>query len=86
MDVPVCVLGEAHRGAAELDAVLGHQQERRHPALAQHRQQLVQLQLAAGTADAEPERISQMGLQQQLDVFKAEFARTAPVGRLNTSC
>jgi peroxiredoxin len=26
-------------------------------------------------------RISQMGLQQQLDVFKAEFARTAPVGR-----
>ena len=27
------------------------------------------------------ERISQMGLQQQLDAFKAEFARTAPVGR-----
>jgi peroxiredoxin len=28
-----------------------------------------------------PERISQMGLQQQLDVFKAVFARTAPAGR-----
>jgi peroxiredoxin len=27
------------------------------------------------------ERISEMGLQQQLDAFKAEFARTAPVGR-----
>jgi peroxiredoxin len=26
-------------------------------------------------------RISQMGLQQQLDAFKAEFARTAPAGR-----
>jgi thiol-disulfide isomerase/thioredoxin len=25
--------------------------------------------------------MSQMGLQQQLDAFKAEFARTAPVGR-----
>ena len=28
-----------------------------------------------------PERMSQMGLQQQLDAFKAEFARTAPAGR-----
>jgi peroxiredoxin len=28
-----------------------------------------------------PERISQMGLQQQLDVFKAEFAHTARAGR-----
>jgi len=28
-----------------------------------------------------PERISQMGLQQQLDAFKAAFARTAPAGR-----
>src|ERR1700755_2473446 len=28
-----------------------------------------------------PERMSQMGLQQQLDAFKAEFARTAPSGR-----
>jgi peroxiredoxin len=27
------------------------------------------------------EKISQMGLQQQLDAFKAEFARTAPAGR-----
>jgi peroxiredoxin len=27
------------------------------------------------------ERISQMGLQQQLDAFKAEFVRTAPAGR-----
>jgi hypothetical protein len=27
------------------------------------------------------EWISQMGLQQQLDAFRAEFARTAPVGR-----
>ena len=26
------------------------------------------------------ERMSQMGLQQQLDAFKAEFARTAPAG------
>jgi peroxiredoxin len=28
-----------------------------------------------------PEMMSQMGLQQQLDAFKAEFARTAPTGR-----
>jgi hypothetical protein len=27
-----------------------------------------------------PKRISQMELQRQLDVFKAEFARTAPAG------
>lgn len=28
-----------------------------------------------------PERINHIGLQQQLDAFRAEFARTAPVGR-----
>ena len=35
----------------------------------------------ARACDVGSERISQMGLQQQLDAFKAEFARSAPVGR-----